>query len=358
MNRISTLLFAVLLLAPLAALHAAHRPRPTPSAKGDASGPKNLYGSTYYGYLYDEQRQSWRLYAAGQMGAHRGRLFAGGGAKQVQSGVGGGIGSFVEVPGAFNVEMSGDVLRTMARRVWFYGSDGKFYPVRLGGETIAENATQDEKKPDGPAADDNDAPEPIRGLRNAFIRQTADGWILNSMGGMTLYATVATAEKGRVKETLPVYLQPEKAKGLLEIPVTFGEKKASQVTSSEVTIDYQIIATGPHSQGILYYGPSDCNAHIASPAPQAATHDRTQLKVAMLNNGWKTWTPQQEIKVGLNQFKLKGLAPNTTYYFRLYVEHDDGRSWDYTSGKFLTAGTVPLRPAETGQPEPRSSAEK
>jgi hypothetical protein len=303
---------------------------------------------TFYGYLYDEQRQSWRLYTAGQLGAHRRHLFRGGGEKQVNLGLGG-AGAFVEVPGPFGVEMSGDIERKMARRIWFYGSDGKFYPVRLSRDETTDGDAEDDKtkKPsdggvDGdktkkPSDDDDDAPEPNLGARNKITLRTADGWILNIMGGMALYKPLEKVPaEGRGVESIPDYLRPEKAKALFEIPVTFGEKNASKVASTEATVDYQIIATGAHSKGILYYGVSDSNAHIAAPVSGQAS-ERDSAKVKMLDNGWKKWTPEQEIKAGLNQFTLKDLAPNTKYYFRLYVEHDDGRSWDYTSGTFQTA---------------------
>jgi len=153
------------------------------------------------------------------------------------------------------------------------------------------------------------------------------------MGGMAHYAKEGvSAERNQGKEAFPVYLQPEKAKGLFELPVTFGEKKASQVTQTAATIDYHIVATGAHSTGILYYGTSDANAFIASTAPQTSAPGES-FQHNILSNGWKTWTPEQDVKAGLNQFKLANLTPNTIYYFRLYVVHDDGRSWDYTPGK-------------------------
>ena len=51
---------------------------------------------------------------------------------------------------------------------------------------------------------------------------------------------------------------------------------------------------------------------------------------------WQSKTPEQPVKAGINQFKLSGLKGKTTYYYRLYVEHDEGKSWDYVSGSFKT----------------------
>src|SRR6266446_4955329 len=39
-------------------------------ATKETDGARTYYG--YYGYLYDEERQRWRLYTAGQLGANKG----------------------------------------------------------------------------------------------------------------------------------------------------------------------------------------------------------------------------------------------------------------------------------------------
>ncbi len=297
-------------------------------ATKETDGARTYYG--YYGYLYDEERQRWRLYTAGQLGANKGHLLAGGGEMQENVTVSG-AGSFVEVPGPFGVEMSGDVERKMARRIWFYGSDGKFHPRQF------ENNKDATEEPNEEIANRQD----VRTVHNQGAFHAPDyeksGSIINTMGGMAHYKVgVQPREKADpAARVLPVYLQPEKAKGLFELPVKFGGNKASKISATGATIDYHIESTGPNSKAILYYGAADSNAHIASPTDVEETK-RNTAKLGMLNNGWKTWTEKQEVKAGLNQFQLRDLDPNTTYYYRLYVEHDEGKSWDYVSGSFKT----------------------
>ena len=51
---------------------------------------------------------------------------------------------------------------------------------------------------------------------------------------------------------------------------------------------------------------------------------------------WQSATPERKVTTGMNQFKLGGLKKGTTYYYRLFVTHDQGKSWDYQSGSFKT----------------------
>jgi len=51
---------------------------------------------------------------------------------------------------------------------------------------------------------------------------------------------------------------------------------------------------------------------------------------------WQHATPEQAVTVGTARFPITGLQSGTTYYYRLFVNHDQGKSWDYRSGQFKT----------------------
>jgi hypothetical protein len=40
--------------------------------------------------------------------------------------------------------------------------------------------------------------------------------------------------------------------------------------------------------------------------------------------------------VPTNRFRLADLQAGMTYYYRLFVTHAEGKSWDYHSGRFTT----------------------
>ena len=64
---------------------------------------------------------------------------------------------------------------------------------------------------------------------------------------------------------------------------------------------------------------------------------------------WQSATPQQKVTTGMNQFKLGGLTKGTVYYYRLFVTHDQGKSWDYQSGSFRTPRSVSGKKRQDGE---------
>jgi phosphodiesterase/alkaline phosphatase D-like protein len=51
---------------------------------------------------------------------------------------------------------------------------------------------------------------------------------------------------------------------------------------------------------------------------------------------WESSTEESPVVTGGNRFELQNLKPATTYYYRLFVQHDEGKSWDTKSGSFTT----------------------
>jgi len=243
---------------------------------------------TFYGYFYNEPEKRWKLYASAQEPAGRKNM----------SGTLDSTGSFCEIPGPPAVERSGDVVREIKRRGWFYGSDQSWYRAQLGpddadakdapadepGDKAANNQATDERparkqKPRSKAAESMQAvPEAASAQRFYYTKDyLTDGWIGMAAGGIESYVHDASTREmptqKNAAQAVPEYLRPEKTAQLFDLPVAFGQSRASAVAADHAVIDYEITKTGPNS---------------------------------------------------------------TTYYYRLFVAHDHGKSWDYRSGSFKT----------------------
>ncbi len=131
----------------------------------------------------------------------------------------------------------------------------------------------------------------------------------------------------------PTYLTPEKTAQLFELPVHFSGSKATQISAQSATIEYDIKKTGPNSKAVLYYGPKDCTTYVFKDLKHGSPVEK---EIFSKERTWASATPEQKVSIGTISFKLNGLTDNSTYYYRLYVSHDQGKSWDYNSGKFQT----------------------
>jgi hypothetical protein len=275
---------------------------------------------TYYGYFFDEDENRWKLYVSAQKPSKRPN------AKESPNfGTLASTGSFCEIPGPPNRERSGDLIREIKRRGWFHGSDGKWYRATM--------ADASEPKPKKGKKQDPDA---ITSKRSYYMDNFAgEGWMSMATGGME-YHRVGNPDRKIPKDeaaALPEYLRPEKAARLFELPVLFGKSNASQVTSDQASIDYEIKKTGPNSKAILYYGTVDC---LTYPPQKLTKGSPVQIDMYRPERTWQGATAEQKVAGGTTQFKLGGLKGSTTYYYRLYVAHDQGKSWDYQSGSFKT----------------------
>jgi hypothetical protein len=311
------------------------------------------YGvTTFYGYFYDEQAHHWRLYASAQKPGKRGPVnttaqtlpegLRGSGRKNRKAEGGGmrGTGSFCEIPGPPARERSGDLVREIRRRGWFFGSDQKWYRAVMAGDIKATTAPdpEDEDSKTIPAPTEQDM-ENASNRRAYYMENYAtDGWMGMATGGIESF-TRSSSRKPVLKNgqppALPEYLTPQKTAELFELPVDFGPSKASAVSSDRATIDYEIKKTGPNSKATLYYGTVDSLTY-----PAKDVHNGSAVEIAMSRpqRTWQSATPEQVVTAGSNPFKLSGLTAGTTYYFRLFVTHDQGKSWDYQSGSFKAAG--------------------
>lgn len=275
---------------------------------------------TYFGYFYDEEESRWKLYVSAQKPAKRAN------AKDSPNfGTLNNTGSFCEIPGPPNKERSGDLVREIKRRGWFLGSDQTWYRATM--------ADASEKKPKKAKESEQESISSKRSYyMDDFVRE---GWMSMATGGMENYV-VGTMDR-KVPQgkpgPLPVYLSPEKTAQLFELPVVFGKSKATQVSSDQATIEYEVKKTGPNSKAILYFGPVNS---LTYPAQTVTKGSPVQIDMYRPERTWQSATPEQSIGAGTIPFKLAGLKSGTTYYYRLFVNHDQGQSWDYQSGSFKT----------------------
>jgi hypothetical protein len=80
-------------------------------------------------------------------------------------------------------------------------------------------------------------------------------------------------------------------------------------------------------------GTVDC---LTYPPQKATKGSAVQIDMYHPERTWQSSTPERRVTAGTNPFKLSGLKAGTTYYYRLFITHDQGKSWDYQSGSFKT----------------------
>ncbi len=294
---------------------------------------------TFYGYFYDEQEQRWRLYGSAQLlmrGGEKARR------TYVKDGTMCRTGSFLEIPGRASRTRCGDVVSEIKRRGWFYGSDHKWYRAQMNDQRYDTQPRREAKSPK------------LDGTRAYYMDDYAtDGWMSMAMGGIECYISPIDNRMEPPKQAgepapLPDYLRPEKAAQLFDLPVRFGASKASVVSSDHATIDYEIEKTGPNSKAVLYYGTVDS---LTYPPQKVTRGSAVLIDMYRPEHTWQSATQGQTVTTGTNQFKLIGLKGGTTYYYRLFVAHDEGKSWDYQSGRFETPG-----PGDSISQNPRQTA--
>ncbi len=291
----------------------------------------------FYGYFYDEIQSRWVLYASGQKPASPRR------AEQVQqTGTLPYTGSFCEIPGPPARERSGDMERVIQRRGWFYGKDHQWYSARMA-PPKGRNAKAEQQLIQ--ALSDKNRLKDLDLLTNKWTGYAADyvesGWITMATGGMQFGSTPLNSradQEGRewpvwTSETLPDYLTRDKVPQLWDVPVEFGDSLVSEVTARSAKVTIELNKTGPRSTAKLWYGTRDSSVFT----PQKIEGGSAVLQdLFRADRTWESSTEESPVVTGGNRFELQNLKPATTYYYRLFVQHDEGKSWDTKSGSFTT----------------------
>ena len=252
---------------------------------------------TYYGYIFDDQKDSWKLYTAGRRALKTGQH------AELRAT------SFCEIPGPPAVERTGDLVRKVRRRGWFFGDDRKWHQ--------ADTSTLTSKKE----------------IANRFSGIDPDGWFILGTGGMEFFDP-PSPRRSKVSSTLPDYLAPEKEKQLFDLPVTFTGRSASAgKTNASVSCQLEALR---QAEAWLFYGEVDCLT-FARRDLHGTERNGISTELTASNRVWQFETPAISFSVKSVTAELKELKPETTYFYRFLVKHDGGKSWDFESGSFTTA---------------------
>lgn len=287
---------------------------------------------TYYGYFYDESQKNWRLFAAGQKKAkdHWPE-------PDEVKGLVPRTGSFVEVPGPANTQRTGDRVRIVKRRGWFLDREG--VPHRAVLETPPHlvpdyDYTAEEIAAILPKFDEYSE-------RRAYYMDdfAEEGWIATQMGGYRRYWWAEDVRRSLTPpqgtpDPLPEYLQPDKLKQLFELPYEIGTPTA-EASADRASITYPVKGDPGTREAILYYGTRDSLTFVA----QDVGGVHAEPAIRDLFSPRRAWHQQVEpvsYADGTYRFDIPDLKPDTTYYYRLYLQGEDGKCWDFETRTFTT----------------------
>ncbi|MEN8783490.1 MAG: fibronectin type III domain-containing protein [Akkermansiaceae bacterium] len=251
---------------------------------------------TYYGYLFDDVKQQWVLYATGNKVPR----------KNTRATVR--ASSFCEVPGPPQVERTGDIERVLDRRGWFVDEAGKIFQ--------ADRMTTKAK------------------FQNHGIETSADHWFRMTTGGVAFRETPGEVTLNHRHE-IPVYLQPEVLKGIYRLPAEIVGSQLIEAAPESATVSYEIEEPGTKARGMVWYG--QVNAMTFTPRKLHGTErGRVSEDLFAKDRLWAASSKAQELAKGENRFHLKNLKPGTKYFYRLLVKNEEGKCWAEKSGSFTT----------------------
>ncbi|MGC6426704.1 MAG: DUF3472 domain-containing protein [Akkermansiaceae bacterium] len=251
---------------------------------------------TYHGYLFNEKTQNWQLFAVGRRALKKNKP------PQLKAT------SFCEIPGPPHIERTGDIVRKIRRRGWFYGNDKNWHQ--------ADSSQFTSRK------------ERINKLHTV----DKNGWFLLGTGGFDFIHPTPIVTTPKTHDT-PIYLQPDKTAQLFNLPVSFKTRQA-QTKSTSGKISYTL-APVKEATATLYYGEVDCLTF----APRKLHRTEKKGLSSELFKGHRTWkyqTSKKNFSGGSISFQVEHLRPNTTYYARVLISHPNGKSWDFESISFTT----------------------
>ena len=255
---------------------------------------KNGIYHTYYGYLFDEVKNQWTLYAVGNKVPRRN-------SKAIVR-----ASSFCEVPGPPQVERTGDVERILDRRGWFVDAKGQIFPV----DRMTTKAR----------------------FQNHGIAISEDHWFRMTTGGVDFREVLVEVKSDHLHKGL-IYLKPDVLEGLYQLPAEIGGSHVTEIESGSATISYQLKSPGRAAKGVVWYGEVDAIT-FAPRKFHGTERGRASEKLFGKGRVWEASTDAQALVMGGNRFRLKNLKPDTKYYYRMLVENQEGKCWAAQSGSF------------------------
>lgn len=289
----------------------AHHPKSVIQAlrvETDRDPETGLSTDTYYGYLFDEATNHWTLYAVGRRPQKLRRGADPGSETKLR------VASFCEVPGPPDRQRTGDQVRTIRRRGWFWGETGKWHRVDC---------------------------QTLGGLKSPWtsrsIGSTADGWLTMSTGGIEMRRpkTRVCLSRQSASEELPLYLQPDRVAGLSVLPVRFSSHGAKAISSTAATVSYEFVDAGSNATATLHYGRADCLT-FAPRTLHGTERKGLSRELFSEQRSWESQSKNQHVDARQIEFQLHDLEPGTEYFYRVLITNEQGKSWDFESGNFST----------------------
>ncbi len=269
--------------------------------------------NTFYGYYFDHPTGAWKFYAAGNQ-------WHGGKPNEHLR-----LGSFCEVPGPPQNQRTGDVYREVRRRGWAW-EDGSWSPLEIYSP--------------GGAGSSGDPPV------NKLWYTTDEGEYAMGCGGIRLYPHDPSRVHPTKESQLPEFLTSPSVEMLFTLPIEFGEIQATEVGPDRALIEFDLPFGEDLAGGALYFGSKD--ALTFAPRELHGTERNSSLSQAVQSMAWENGVEIPSLTRGINRVPLEGLAPGTTYFFRLLANNAVSRIWNDQTLTFTTpnagGATVKIAP--------------
>ena len=97
-------------------------------------------------------------------------------------------------------------------------------------------------------------------------------------------------------------------------------------------VDVELEDAGDGASAIVYYGEKDCLTY----APRKTHGTEKKSSVLTADNTWSSSARIAAVKTGRNIVKLENLKPGTTYYYRVLVTNERGKTWTFETHEFKT----------------------
>ena len=173
------------------------------------------------------------------------------------------------------------------------------------------------------------------GMANKYWYTTSDGEFAMLTGGMRYYRFVQPSAPGEQK-TLPEFLTPEATRHLYRLPAVVNFIRTIDVGKDSTSIDLSMTRAGRNANAAIYYGEHDCltfaKRELHGTERSSAVSKSTQAD----DRSWSNRTEIKPLTDGSNLFRLVGLKPDTTYYYRALVTNAEGQVWTFKTKTFRT----------------------
>ena len=252
--------------------------------------------NTYWSYYLDPETEKWKLFGCGK--------------KFNESGVAAFMNqssSFVEVVGPPNNSRTGHRARSVEFRGWRMQADGTWNPLH--------------------------SMDPVYNAATAISNKV---WKTNDSGDRFVLTcgglADSPADPGMVvlsnPSDLPAYLQEEYLDELYKMPASFETKDVVLLGDGMVKLNFEISDLGTNPSARLYYGKTFA-------LTEGIWAD------ALIDEYWEDYVDVDlsQIDQDVLSVDLANIDSETTYYYRLRIENEEGITWSFDTESFLSLNT-------------------